>query len=108
MGEKPLDVVVHENNRTVRILSAQIHQLEVVKGSLGRLVERIDEIINRDWHEGGSISHISMNEIRDTACLIDIAFRPLCDEISEEFDNLEKYSGELYDAVIGSKSNMNF
>jgi len=99
-----LRTVAHENSCTAGSISAQMVQLEVVKGAVARLLERIEDITNKGWHEDSGMAYMSILEIQDTVRLIDMAFYPLFKNISEEVISLNSHAEELYQTVIKSES----
>lgn len=98
---KPL---VHENSNNAYNLSAQMVQLEVVQGAVARLMDRIDKIIHNGWDKDFRMAYMSINEIQDTLRLIDMGFRPLFKEMSEEVNTLKIHSDKLFETVIKSES----
>lgn len=99
-----LETVVHENSGNVYNLSAQMIQLEVVKNTVSRLMERIDEIVFKGWDKDPGMSYLSINEIRDTVRLIDMGFHPLFKEMSEEVNTLNIHADELFETVIKNET----
>lgn len=95
-----LETVVQENSGSVYNLSAQMIQLEVVKNSVSRLMERIDEIIFKGWDKDPGMSYLSINEIRDTVRLIDMGFYPLFKEMAKEVEAINIHSEELFNTVV--------
>ena len=99
-----LETVVLETSNSVYGLSAQMIQLEVVQGAVARLIERIDDITSKKWHEDRGMAYLSILEIQDTVRLIDIGFLPLYKEISEVVKTLNIHADELYETVIKRES----
>ncbi|AHN24219.1 hypothetical protein T479_12045 [Lysinibacillus varians] len=99
-----LETVVLETSNSVYGLSAQMIQLEVVQGAVARLIERIDDITSKKWHEDKGMAYLSILEIQDTVRLIDMGFLPLFKEISEEVKTLNIHADELYETVIKRES----
>lgn len=97
-----LETVVQENSHSVYGLSAQMVQLKVVQGAVARLLERIEDITNKGWHEDSGMAYLSILEIQDTVRLIDMAFYPLFKEMSQNVDTLNSQAEELYKMVIKS------
>lgn len=85
-----LETVVQENSHNVYGLSAQMIKLEVIQGAVARLLERIDDIVHKGWHEDRGMACLSILEIQDTVRLIDMAFYPLFKEMSQEVDTATK------------------
>lgn len=100
-----LETVVLETSNSVYGLSAQMIQLEVVQGAVARLIERIDDITSKKWHEDRGMAYLSILEIQDTVRLIDMGFLPLFKEISEGVKTLNIHADELYETVIKSEEN---
>lgn len=96
-----LEKAVLESNNNVYSLSAQIIQLRVVQQATSHLMDKIDEITHKGWHEDIGMAHAAILEIQDTLRLIDMAFFPLYKDMSEEVDTLNNHAKELYDTVIG-------
>ena len=99
-----LETVVLETSNSVYGLSAQMIQLEVVQGAVARLIERIDDITSKKWHEDRGMAYLSILEIQDTVRLIDMGFLPLYKEISEVVKTLNIHADELYETVIKRES----
>lgn len=95
-----LQSVVEENSGNVYNLSAQMIQLEVVKNTVSRLMERIDEIVFKGWDKDPGMSYLSINEIRDTVRLIDMGFYPLFKEMAKEVEVINIHSEELFNTVV--------
>ena len=95
-----LQSVVEENSGNVYNLSAQMIQLEVVKNTVSRLMERIDDIVHKGWDKDPGMSYLSINEIRDTVRLIDMGFYPLFKEIVKEVEAINIHSEELFNTVV--------
>ncbi len=79
-------------------------QLEVVQGAVAKLLERIDDIVHKGWHENSGMAYMSILQIQDTVRLIDMAFHPLFKNITEEVNTLNSHAEELYQTVIKSES----
>ncbi|MGG2057380.1 hypothetical protein ABFY48_24135 [Lysinibacillus pakistanensis] len=99
-----LETVVQENSHSVYGLSAQMIELEVVQGAVAKLLERIDDIVHKGWHENSGMAYLSILEIQDTVRLIDMAFYPLFKNITEEVNTLNSHANELFETVIRSES----
>ncbi len=99
-----LRTVAHENSSTAGGISAQMVQLEVVKGAVARLLERIEDIVHKGWHKDSGMAYMSILEIQDTVRLIDMAFYPLIKEMSQDVETLNIHADELYQTVIKSES----
>lgn len=99
-----LQSVVEENSGNVYNLSAQMIQLEVVKNTVSRLMERIDEIVFKGWDKDPGMSYLSINEIRDTVRLIDMGFYPLFKEMAKEVEVINIHSEELFNTVVKGDS----
>ena len=99
-----LKAVVHENSTNAYNLSAQMIELAVVQSAVAGLLEHIDEITHKGWHEDRGMAYVSILEIQDTVRLIDMAFYPLFKNISEEVISLNSHAEELYQTVIKSES----
>ena len=99
-----LETVVQENSGSVYNLSAQMVQLEVVKNTVSRLMERIDEIVFKGWDKDPGMSYLSINEIKDTVRLIDMGFYPLYKEMAQEVGAINIHSEALFDTVINGVS----
>ncbi len=99
-----LEKAVLESNNNVYCLSAQIVQLRVVQQATSHLMDKIDEITYKGWHENSGMAYASILEIQDTLRLIDMAFNPLFKEMSEEVKTLNIHTQELYETVIKSES----
>lgn len=95
-----LEKAVLESNNNVYSLSAQIVQLRVVQQATSHLMDKIDEITHKGWHENSGMAYASILEIQDTLRLIDMAFNPLFKEMSEEVKTLNIHAQELYETVI--------
>ena len=78
--------------------------LRVVQGAVARLLERIDEITDKGWHEDRGLAYVSILEIQDTVRLIDMAFHPLFKKITEEVNTLNSHAEELYQTVVKNES----
>lgn len=96
--------VAHKNSHTTYNLSAQMIELAVVQGAVGRLLEKLDEIKFKGWDNDPGMAYLSLGEIRDSVRLIDMAFRPLFQEISEDVNTVEKHAETLFNAVVKSDS----
>lgn len=99
-----LRTVAHENSDNVYNLSAQMIQLEVVKNTVSRLMERIDEITYKGWDKDPGMSYLSFNEIKDTVRLIDMAFYPLFKEMAQEVEAINIHSEELFNTIVKGDS----
>ena len=80
-------------------LSAQMVELEVVRGAVAKLRERIEEIHHKGWNEERGLARLSLKEIQDSVRLIDMAFYPLFEEVSDSVDKLHNNSSELHELV---------
>ena len=98
-----LKTIVHDNNINACNLSAQMVQLEVVQGAVARLMDKIDKIIHDGWDRDFRMAYMSINEIQDTLRLIDMGFRPLFKEMSEEVNTLKIHADKLFETVIKSE-----
>ena len=99
-----LETVVQENSHNAYELSALMIQFEVVKNAVSKLMERIDEMTYKGWDKDPGMSYLSINEIRDTVRLIDMAFYPLFKDMSEGVNTINIHARELHDSVIKSVS----
>ncbi|MGE7945515.1 hypothetical protein [Lysinibacillus sp. NPDC093688] len=99
-----LETVAHENSSNVYNLSAQMIQLKTVQNEVARLLNKLDDITHKGWHENRGMACLSILEIQDTVRLIDMAFFPLFKDMSEEVDTLNIHAQELYEIVIKSES----
>jgi len=104
MEQQTLRTVVRENNCTAGSISVQMIDLRVVQQAVANLMNRIDEITDKGWHEDRGMAHLSILEIQDSLRLIDMAFHPLFKEMSEEVNTLNSYAEELYQTVVKSES----
>lgn len=95
--------LVHENSHNAYNLSAQMIQLEVVQGAVARLIERLDDIVHKGWHEEPIMACLTIGELRDTVRLIDMGFHPLFKEMSNDIKILNIHAEELYKMVIKSE-----
>lgn len=102
--QETLKAVAHENSTNAYNLSAQMIQLEVIQGAVTRLIDKIDEITHKGWHEDRGMACVSILEIQDTVRLIDMAFYPLFKEMSQNVDTLNSQAEELYQTVVKSES----
>jgi len=75
-------------------------QLEVVQGAVARLMDKIDDITDKGWHEDRGMACVSILEIQDIVRLIDMAFRPLFIEMLQDVDTLNIHAKDLYQTVI--------
>ncbi len=55
--------LVNCNSNEVYSLSNQIGRLKVVQNAVARLLERIDEITHKGWHENSGMAYLSILEI---------------------------------------------
>jgi len=65
-----LEKAVLESNNNVYSLSAQIIQLRVVQQATSHLMDKIDEITHKGWHEDIGMAHAAILEIQDTLRLL--------------------------------------
>lgn len=96
--------LVNGNNNEVYSLSSQMGQLEVVQGAVARLLERIEEITHKGWHKNSGMAYMSILEIQDTVCLINMAFHPLFKEMLEGINTLKIHADELDKTVLKNES----
>ncbi|MFB2517514.1 hypothetical protein [Lysinibacillus sp. OTC-L20] len=96
--------LVHENSHNAYNLSAQMIQLKTVQNEVARLLNKLDEITHKGWHEDRGLACISILEIQDTVRLIDMAFYPLFKEMAQEVDTLNIHAQELFETVIENES----
>lgn len=99
-----LEEVVLENSNDAVGLSVQLIDLRVVQQAVAKLMNRIDEITENGWHEDRGMACLSILEIQDTVRLIDMAFYPLFEKITEEVNTINFHAQELYDTVVKSES----
>ncbi|WP_440051441.1 hypothetical protein [Lysinibacillus sphaericus] len=99
-----LETVVLENSRDVDSLSAQIIQLEVVQQAVAHLMDKIDEITYKGWHEDRGMACLSILEIQDTVRLIDMAFYPLFTRMADEVNTVNIHAQELFETVIENET----
>ncbi len=99
-----LRTIAHENNSNASNLFAQLIQLKTVQNEVARLLNKLDDITHKGWHEDRGMACISILQIQDTVRLIDMAFFPLFKDMSEEVDTLNIHAQELYETVIKSES----
>ncbi|MGG2103908.1 hypothetical protein [Lysinibacillus pakistanensis] len=99
-----LRTVAHENSSNAYNLSAQMIQLKTVHNEVARLLNKLDDITHKGWHEDRGLACISILQIQDTVRLIDMAFFPLFKEMSQEVETLNIHAQELYETVINNES----
>ncbi|MGA3601200.1 hypothetical protein [Lysinibacillus agricola] len=99
-----LETVVQENSHHAYELSAQMIQLRVVQQATSHLINKIDEITHKGWHENSGMAYAAILEIQDTVRLIDMAFYPLFKEMAQAVDTLNIHAQELFDTVIKEAS----
>ncbi|KOS61960.1 hypothetical protein FJQ98_19315 [Lysinibacillus agricola] len=99
-----LETVVQENSHSVYGLSAQMIQLKTVQNEVARLLNKLDDITHKGWHEDRGLACISILQIQDSVRLIDMAFYPLFKEMSQEVDTLNIHAQELFETVIENES----
>ena len=89
--------LVFETNHQAYELSADMIKLEVVQNAIGKLMERIDEITYNKWNEDPSMARLSIDEIKDTVRLIEMAFYPLYLSLNAGVNKLDSHTSELFD-----------
>ena len=94
--------VINKKSDCAFDISAQMEQLKIVQGAVSGLVERLDEVLSNKWHEDRGMAYMSIIKISDEVRLIDMAFRPLLSEMSEEVRALVGYT-ELFDEAMREK-----
>lgn len=99
-----LESLVQDNSSDVFDLSAQMVQLEAVQRAVASLMERIDEIIYKSWHEDSGLAFLSILEIKRIVRLIDLGFYPLYTIMKEKVVSLEGISNEIFEIVIHQKN----
>lgn len=99
-----LRTIAYENSSNAYNLSAQMIQLKTVQNEVARLLNKLDDITHKGWHEDRGMACLSILEIQDTVRLIDMAFFPLFKDMSEEVDILEIHARELFETVIENES----
>ena len=99
-----LKKVVIENSNDASRLSVQMIDLQVAQQAVANLMNRIDEITYKGWHEDRGMACMSILQIQDTLRLIDMAFNPLFKEMTQEIDTINIHAQELYETVIKSES----
>ncbi|KMY31721.1 hypothetical protein ACZ11_05830 [Lysinibacillus xylanilyticus] len=99
-----LRTVAHENSNNAYNLSVQMIQLKTVQNEVARLLNKLDDITHKGWHENRGMAYLSILEIQDTVRLIDMAFFPLFKEMSQEVDTLNIHAQELFDTVSENES----
>lgn len=95
-----LEKVILKNSNDAVGLSVQLIDLRVVQQAVAKLMNRIDEITENDWHEDRGMACLSILEIQDTVRLIDMAFYPLFKRMEDEVKTLNIHAEKLYETVI--------
>ena len=98
--EQIKELVRDYNNNSFK-LSAQM--IEVVQNAVARLLEQIDDVVQKGWDKDRAMAYLSINEIRNTVRLIDMGFGPLFKEMSNTVDQLHNDSLELFNMVYENK-----
>ncbi|MGE7111985.1 hypothetical protein [Lysinibacillus sp. NPDC047702] len=103
--------LVHDNSHEVYSLSAQMIQLKVIQGAVARLLEHIEDIVQKGRHEDrGGLAALTILEFMDILRLIDMGFYPLHTTMQETVNKLEGISSELFDIIVspdGGKPSIN-
>ncbi|MGE7113671.1 hypothetical protein [Lysinibacillus sp. NPDC047702] len=102
--QETLRTVTYEYSSNVDSLFVQMIDLRAVQQAVANLMNRIDEITEKRWHEDHGMACLSILEIQDTVRLINMAFYPLFKNIAEEVNTLNIHAQELYETVIKSES----
>lgn len=92
--------LVFEANHQIYGLSGDMIKLEVIQNAVAQLMDRIDEITYKKWDEDPAMARLSINEIKDTVRLIDMAFYPLFSSLNEGAKKLDNHSNELFDIIV--------
>ncbi|WP_107841367.1 hypothetical protein [Metasolibacillus meyeri] len=92
--------LVQDNDFEVYALSAQMTELKVVQGAVGRLLHQLDEITFNKWHEDRGMAAHSIVEMQDMIRLIDMALHPLVKDMQEKVNKVEGYSKDLFDIIV--------
>ncbi|MED0665678.1 hypothetical protein P4T04_05020 [Bacillus badius] len=103
MTAKKKEVVrnlVSETSHQAYELSANMINLEVIQGAVAKLMERIDEITYKKWNEDPTMARLSIDEIKDTVRMIDMAFYPLFLSLNKNINKLETHSSELFNIFV--------
>lgn len=103
-----LETVVQENSHSVYGLSAQMIQLKTVQNEVARLLNKLDDITHKGWHEDRGMACLSILQIQDTVRLIDMAFYPLFKRLEEDVNTINIHAQELYETVVKSESEQSF
>ena len=108
MNNNSLETLAHENRNSAYTLSLHVSELKAIRGAVEKLTEHVDNIIENKWYENSQTAYLSISEVQDTVHLINMAFRPLFDDMAEGVNDLNINSQELHDTVIKSKLKSKF
>lgn len=92
--------LVFETNHQTYELSTDMIKLEVIQNAVSRLLERIDEITYKKWNEDPAMARLSIDEIKDTVRLIDMAFYPLFLSLNKDVNELDTRTNKLFDILV--------
>lgn len=95
-----LESVVRANEAASSDLEVQMIKMEAIQGGVSRLMDRIDEITYKGWDKEQAMAYLSIEEIKDTVRLLDMAFQPLFKSVSESVNEIRTSSLELHEKVV--------
>ncbi len=102
--QQALTSLAQDNSSDVYELNAQMIQLEAVQIAIAQLMERIDEITHKKWHEDRGMAYMSIIEIERTVRLIDLGFYSLYTKMKERVGSLEESSNKILEIVVNEES----
>lgn len=103
MRQDKIESLVQDTTNDICDLSSQIKQLRAVQHAVARLMEDIDEITHKKWHEDSGMAYLSILELEKKVRLIDLGFYPLFTKIQETSERAQKNSHELHDILFKQK-----
>ncbi|MFJ7371574.1 hypothetical protein ACIQVU_19410 [Lysinibacillus sp. NPDC098008] len=95
MMDKQMEDLLFEAADNARSIVVELEHLNAIRIGVERLMERIEEVIYKKWHENMGVAQLTIIEMEQSVRLLDLAFNPLFEKMRERAITLDENIEQL-------------